>query len=142
MTNSTILTTIGLYLTLIGLLTSFFYIHLSNWLRDLFRLKAKWEINQHKTDPQQITAIRECRFELKGLYNHLPVLISIVISAFVTMVYYSARVLLLTVSQDPVSQQLAIILYIFFGIFIILTLYLLIHGYILGYYLSKKLTSN
>jgi len=55
------LSVIGFFLTLVSLLGSFFYIHLSDWLREVVALEAKWDVNKIGTDRDD--AQIECRYE-------------------------------------------------------------------------------
>jgi hypothetical protein len=49
----------GLFLTLVSLLGTFFYIHLGNWRRDLIKLKAKWEQNKFNQTDEERSAVLE-----------------------------------------------------------------------------------
>jgi hypothetical protein len=63
------LSVIGFFLTLAGLLGSFFYIHLSDWLREVLALETKWRINAVGDEPDQRAARRECRYEVEQAAN-------------------------------------------------------------------------
>ena len=139
MLNPTVYSVIGIYLTLTGLLGTFFYIHRSNWLRDFLRLKAKWDNNKRGTDAQQKTAIRECRFELKGLFNHIPFVVSFVLSAFIWLLYTNAKGLLSGAPTDALAGQLIDMLSIFVWTYYLLTAYFLVHGLILGVILNRQI---
>lgn len=139
MLDSKVISTIGIYLTLTGLLGTFFYVHLSNWLRDLFRLHAKWENNHLLTDDGQKSAIRECRFEIKGLFNHVPLLTTLVISGFIWLLFSNAKELLSGASSDVLASQIFEMLSVFIWIFYLLAGYFLIHGYFLGISINKQL---
>jgi hypothetical protein len=84
--NSAILSTQGLLLTLISLLGTFFYVHLSGWRKDLIKLKAKWEQNHYNQTNEQKAAVLEVRYELPGLSNYVTPLVSLVVTAFILLV--------------------------------------------------------
>jgi len=132
---------IGLYLTLAGLLGTFFYVHLSNWLQSLLRLQAKWQVNKRGTDTEQRSAIRECRFELKGLFNHIPIVVALGISGFIGLLSRDALDMLSEVPGDALAQRLTSILCAFLWLYFLLTLYLLIHGFVLGAIMNHQMKS-
>jgi hypothetical protein len=57
--NANPLTTVGLMLTLAGLVGSFFNIQLSQWLRDLVALAQKVKLNKAQGNENQQKAIIE-----------------------------------------------------------------------------------
>lgn len=86
MDNSAILSTQGLLLTLISLLGTFFYVHLSDWRKDLMKLKAKWEQNRYYQTDEEKAALLEVRYELPGLSNYVTPLVTAVITVFILLV--------------------------------------------------------
>jgi len=78
------LSVISFFLTLVGLLGSFFYIHLSDWLRDIIALETKWSINKSGDDKK--AARRECRYEIEQLASWTTLVTSIVVTAFVLFI--------------------------------------------------------
>jgi hypothetical protein len=54
-------------LALASLLGSFFYIQLSQWLRDILALSEKIDLNKQQGDSDQKKAIVECRVEMRRL---------------------------------------------------------------------------
>ena len=58
------LSTVGLMLTLASLIGSFFYLQLSQWLRDVVALRQKTELNVLQGDEGQQRAIVECKVEI------------------------------------------------------------------------------
>jgi hypothetical protein len=84
--NSSVLSTQGLLLTLISLLGTFFYVHLSGWLKDLMKLKAKWEQNRYNQTDEERAAVLEVRYELPGLHNYVTPLVTTMITAFILLV--------------------------------------------------------
>ena len=139
MFDKTTYTVISMCLTLTSLLGTYFYVHLSNWLRDMFKLKAKWDANKKGTDDSQIKAQWECKIEIHGLFNHIPIMISLIISAFIWFVCVRSLDLLAAASTEPLAQLLSMMMIIFLALYTLLTLYFLIHGMILGFTMNKEM---
>jgi hypothetical protein len=120
------------FLTLVSLIGTFFYVQLSNWYRELLELNEKFELN--KGGDNHIQGRLECRFQLDRLYNHVPA----VVSGLVTVFLFVIGVLALSVANQ--FQPLPVIL-VYYGIagvvalaiYLVLTLYFLIRGYRLGW---------
>ena len=129
---------IAIYLSLIGILGTFFYIHLSGWLQNLFMLKAKVQINKLQTDADQSKAIRECKYEIKGLLTHIPFLIAVIISLFIGLLWKDSSYLLST-NSDDLALHLRVILDVFIVVYFTLTSYLLLHGYLLGFWIWRTI---
>ena len=81
------LSVIGFFLTLVGLLGSFFAIHLSDWYRDVQALATKWEINKRGDSDEFRAGRRECRYEMERVGGRTTLVTSIVISAFLLLVF-------------------------------------------------------
>ncbi len=139
--NSSDLTaTIGFMLTLVGLIGTFFYVHLSNWLRELLELKSKYDLNSVGNTEARKEGILECKYQLRRLLNHIPLLIAAVISFFIVEVVIIAKNLISAVQPLPpvvpyYESAGKYFLVIYFG----LTVYLLLHGYIVAFWLRSKL---
>jgi hypothetical protein len=86
MDNSLILSVQGMFLTLLSLLGTFFYVHLGNWRKDLIKLKAKWEQNKFNQTDDERRAVLEVRYELPGLANYVVPLVTGVVTAFIVLV--------------------------------------------------------
>ena len=140
MFDKTTYTIIGMCLTLTSLLGTYFYVHLSNWLRDMFKLKAKWDTNKKGSDGDQVKAQWECKIEIEGLFNHIPIMISLIISAFIWFVCVRSLSLLAAAPAEPLAQLLSMMLIIFLVLYTLLTLYFLVHGMILGFTMKKEMT--
>lgn len=138
MVDSNIYSVIGIFLTLIGLMGTFFYIHLSNWLQELLKLNSKWEQNKPGTDASQMSAKRECKYELRGLFNHVPILISCMITTFSIIVWRNSSFLLDKFQSDTISSLLHTALDLYMYIYLALTTYILLHGYIIGFSIWKN----
>jgi len=129
---------IGFLLTLVGLLGSFFAIHLSNWFRELLELKAKYEQHRASEAPKSIDAVTEVRYQLRRLSNHVPLLVAIVISAFIALV---ASIAFPLADGHPgtildVYRRALCAFLLFYGI---LTVYFLIAGYWVALSLRRAL---
>jgi hypothetical protein len=137
---SDVTATIGFMLTLVGLIGTFFYVHLSTWLREILELKSKYDLNSVGTSAARENALLECRFQLRRLFNHIPILVTAVISFFILEVVNIAKNLISAAQPMPAVVPYYIsaakyFLVIYFG----LTLYLLLHGYIIAFWLRYKL---
>lgn len=84
--SSDALSVISFFLTLVGLLGTFFYIHLAEWYRDVLALETKWEVNKSGDDPDQKAARRECRYEAVQMASWSTLVTSIVITVFIGLV--------------------------------------------------------
>lgn len=85
---SDILSVIGVFLTLVGLLGSFFFVHLSDWYRKILSLSTKWDINKYGDDPDQKASRRECRYEVEELASWTTLITSLVVTSFVLLVFW------------------------------------------------------
>ena len=94
--SSDALSVIGFFLTLIGLVGSFFYIHLSDWYRKVVSLATKWEINRYGDDPDQKAGRRECRYEVEEVAGWTTLITSLVVTGFVVFIFLLSVVLWLT----------------------------------------------
>lgn len=132
--------TVGFLLTLVSLTGTFFYVHLSNWLREILELQAKYELNRVGDTESRKQGRLECRFQLKRLFNHIPLLISIVVTAFLFLIAGVASDLISAVAPQPLIvpyyRRAGVI---FLIIYTVLTLYLLLYGYVVAYVLHRKL---
>ncbi len=125
------LSVIGFFLTLVGLLGSFFYIHLSDWLREVIALETKWRINAVGDETDQRAGRRECRYEVEQVANWTTLLTSLVVSAFVIFVFVLA--LILWRAQPEKDAAWIYIGYAgagFMAIYAVMTGYFLVRGYI------------
>jgi len=131
------LSLLGIILTLFGLLISLFSIHLGTWLSELISLKTKWELNIGTKD-SSVSARREVKYSVKGIYTHVPFLLSGVIALFGIGVLFFASVHWETFSPHiPSGFDL-----LFFGFFILMLLtmfYLLLRGLVIGSNLKKEI---
>ena len=140
LTSPDVTATIGFMLTLVGLIGTFFYVQLSNWLREILELNSKYELNRVGETEARKQARLECKFQLRRLLNHIPALIAVLISIFIIAVLAIARNMIAATQPQP-----AVVPYYktaavwFLIIYFSLTIYLLLHGYIVGFQLKKKI---
>jgi hypothetical protein len=140
MTPEMLITCLGTLLTLFGLLISLFSIHLGTWLGQLTSLKTKWELNAGSRE-ESIAARREVRYELKGLYTHVPFLLTFIIVGFALGVLWFAWTnWSLIVDKTPLGFAV-----LFFGFFVVMfcvTIYLLIRGAVIGRDLRQRIDAE
>ncbi|MEW6029548.1 MAG: hypothetical protein AB1554_08700 [Chloroflexota bacterium] len=140
LTPSEFTTAVGFFLTLTSLLGAYFYVHLSNWFREILELKSKYEINSDGEDEKSVRARMECRFQLRRLYNHVPLLVSSIITAFILlMIGIAARMVTAVSPRPPVLDYYVPAFWVFLGTYLLLTLYFLVHGYAATHWLHCKL---
>jgi len=145
--TSEITATIGFFLTLTSLLGTYFYVHLSTWFRELLELNSKWEENSVGMEEFRKRARTECRFQLKRQLNHVPILISGILTAFIiSMIVISSNLIASVTPRPAILNYYTTAFVIFFITYIVLTLYFLIHGYIIAFKLRSAIknyqTSN
>ena len=142
MLDSNSYSVIGIYLTLAGLLGTFFYVHLSNWLQELLKLQAKWRQNKRGTDDSQQAAKRECRFEIKEHFNHVPFVVACVVSLFICLLWADSSKMLAPATSDTLVSGLKRMLDVFMVLYFALTTYLLGHGFLIGWRITRELDAS
>lgn len=127
MTDTNPLTLVGLVLTLASLVGSFFYIQLSQWLRDLLAVAAKIELYSHGDNPDKDKALLEARIENRKLSSWHLLLTNAVIIAFVCYLVVIGLKLIDAAQADPsypvIRQAFVIFGLIFAGLSIVLFLF-------------------
>lgn len=133
------LSIIGFFLTLVGLLGSFFYIHLGEWLREVIALETKWDINRIGDEDYQKAARFECRYEIEHIATKTTKITSAVITIFIIFIFILG--LLLWVTQP---EKTAAWTYVGLAGLGFLLIYLCMTGYLLKNGLDKanKLRNN
>ena len=101
LTSPDVTATIGFMLTLVGLIGTFFYVQLSNWLREILELNSKFELNKVGDSEPRKQGRLECKFQLQRLLNHIPALIAVLISIFIIAVLAIARSLIAATQPQP-----------------------------------------
>ncbi|MHC2627248.1 hypothetical protein ACVIW2_009335 [Bradyrhizobium huanghuaihaiense] len=127
--NANPLTTVGLMLTLAGLVGSFFNIQLSQWLRDLVALAQKVKLNKAQGNENQQKAIVECKIEIEKLANIQSYVINGLVLAFVVFVLVNGLVMIEAASADPLFPQVHVALWVFLVFFIGVSLWLTFDGW-------------
>lgn len=135
--NANPLTTVGLMLTLAGLVGSFFNIQLSQWLRDLLGLSQKVEMNKAGGTPEKEKALVECKIELKKLANCETYAINVLVLAFVVFVLGNGLAMIRTSSADPLYLHISTALWVFLVFFVGVSGWLIWRGW----YTAKAITS-
>jgi hypothetical protein len=131
---------IGFFLTLVGLIGTFFYVHLSNWLREILELQSKYELNRVGESDARKEGRLQCKFELKRLLNHVPALVSAVISIFIVLLLCDARILVnASVPPPAVIPYYKLAAKYFLVAYFGLTFYFLLHGYVVAFSLRRQL---
>jgi hypothetical protein len=136
-------TAINFFLTLISIIGTFFYVQLSNWYRELLEVEEKFKLNKHGDEHEDKRARLECRFQLNRLYNHVPALVSALVSVFLVVIGLLA--LSLGTQLQPGPQILPyywIAGGVFYAIYLFLTAYFLIKGYRLGWQLKVEIDES
>jgi hypothetical protein len=132
---------IGFLLTLVSLLGGFFAIHLSNWLRDILEVRAKFDANRVGDSQERRSARAECSFTLRRLINHVTLLVTVVLASFIAYVLTLARGLLSGSGvTGPVTDAYSRGLVAFAIVYGVLTAYFLIAGYVNGGALRADIT--
>jgi hypothetical protein len=128
--SSDALSVIGFFLTLIGLVGSFFYIHLSDWYRKVVALATKWEINRSGDDPDQKAGRRECRYEVEEVAGWTTLITSLVVTGFVVFMFLLSVVLWLTEPERSDAWAFIAIAGVgFLFVYLGMTVGLLVAGY-------------
>jgi hypothetical protein len=123
------LSTVGLMLTLAGLVGSFFNIQLSQWLRDLVALQQKVKLNKAQGTDTQQRAIVECRIELEKLASAPTYLVNVLVLGFVLFVLMDGLLMIRAASTDPVYEYVNLALWIFLLFFLSVSGWLMFTGW-------------
>ena len=105
-------------LTLAGLVGSFFYIQLSQWLRDLLALRQKIELNRFAGDEAQKRAIVECRIEYRRLATWHTYAVNLSVIGFVLFILVLGLLMIRSAAADPMYDYLATALWVFLVLFV------------------------
>lgn len=123
-------TTVGLFLTLVGLLASFFWVSLGTWLRDLVALRSEaryWKPIEDNNAKKERALLRA---KVDGLGEFTTGLTTAVVLGFGA--FLLVRALQLASNLDgELASSLESALWVFLVVFVVLTLFLLIRGYYL-----------
>jgi len=133
------LSVVGILLTLASLLGTFFYVHLSQWLRDLAALDRKYDLNQLKGTEPEKRAIVECKVELKRLDAWPNYFVNLIVFAFVVFIIIIALQLTDAARTDPSQPTVYLALWVFGIVFTILSVALFLIGWQSAANLKKRL---
>lgn len=128
MTPANPIATVGLMLTLAGLVGSFFNLQLSQWLRDLIALEQKAQVNQRQGTPEQAKAIVECRIEVEKLARSETYIINGLVLFFVVFVLVNGLAMARLAYTDPLYPYVATALVFFLVFFVGLSAWLFLRG--------------
>lgn len=129
MTPSNPLSTVGLLLTLGSLLGSFFYLHLSTWLRDILALRQKTELNIARGEEAQKRAIVECQVELRKLNSWHTYVVNTAVVGFVVFIMVLGLQMVATACADPLAAPIHLAMLVFLVLFLVLALGLMALGW-------------
>lgn len=127
--NANPLTTVGLMLTLAGLVGSFFNIQLSQWLRDLLALEQKVTLNKAQGNENQQKAIVESKIELSKLSNVQSYIINGLVLAFIVFVLGNGLAMTRYASADPLYIHVSVALWVFLIFFVAVSVWLSFDGW-------------
>jgi fatty acid desaturase len=137
--NTNPLSTVGLMLTLAGLVGAFFNIQLSQWLRDLIAIEQKVKLNKaHGTETQQ-KAIVECRIEHEKLENVQTYVINALVIGFVVFVLVNGLFMIRSAQADPLYPNINIALWVFLVLFVGVSGWLTYNGWRIAERIKKSL---
>ena len=122
------LSVVGLMLTLAGLLGSFFYIQLSDWLRSILALDQKIQLNRRQGEDNQKRAIVECRVEFRRLAGWHNYLVNFFVIFFVLYVMWLSFGMISLAAGDPLYPYVRKALIVFVCVFTLLSGILLAVG--------------
>lgn len=128
MTQSNPLLTVGLVLTLASLLGSFFYLQLSQWLRDVLALRQKAELNRLQGTEPEKRAIVECRVEFQRLSTWHSYTVNIIVISFVLFMLLLGLDMIRGAMSDPLYWHIHLAMIVFLILFSVLSAGLLIIG--------------
>jgi hypothetical protein len=132
MNFSDVLSVTGIYLALIGLLSTFFFVNLTQWISSINGLKLKWD--KLKKLPQQDAYERglECYKEANQFSSQWTLLTWIAVSIFLVLTFILQ---LIIISQQSCENQSTLYSFLFFPsstfmlIYFIFSITMLVKGY-------------
>jgi hypothetical protein len=128
--SSDALSIIGFFLTLAGLLGSFFYVHLGEWYREVLALEVKWRLNRAGDEDDQKAARRECRYEAEQMANWTTLVTSLVVTGFIVLVSVLSLVMWLDQpSKSDAWWYIAVAGLAFLAIYLAMAGFFVVQGY-------------
>jgi len=141
-TASDVYTVVGLLLSLVGLLATFFSVQLSQWLMSILATESKWKAYSAGNDEEAKSARRECAAEISASYNVVPFGITLAVGTFVWLVISASLSALALIEETKLRAILTNVLWAFVWSYGSLTLLLLIFGYLMGRSLKQKIAKK
>jgi hypothetical protein len=124
--EGTVISIVGFYLSLIGLLGSLFYLHLGNWLKQIGTTKEKWNQFKTRNDDKKI----ECYLEAYDEKSWQPLIGFVLLTIFMAIiVLFGEQIKSLLPLGTNVSFFLYYPMYIFFTIYLIASGLYIVKGY-------------
>ena len=128
MNDANPLTLVGLVLTLASLVGSFFYIQLSQWLRDILAVAAKIQIHEHGESSDKDKAIREAKIEHRKLGSWHLIVTNLVVIGFVGFLIWTGFRLIDAAQSDPSYPVIRLAFSIFGVVFAGMSIFLFSFG--------------
>jgi hypothetical protein len=135
----TVLSLVGLMLTLAGLVGSFFNIQLSEWRRDLAALEQKVRLNKAQGTIEQQRAIVECRIELGRLANVQSYVVNALVLGFIVFVLTDSLTLIEFAHANPLYPNLRLALWVFLVFFVGVSAWLGLGGWKIAEKVKREL---
>jgi D-alanyl-lipoteichoic acid acyltransferase DltB (MBOAT superfamily) len=127
--NANPIMTVGLMLTLAGLVGTFFNIQLSQWLRDLIAVETKAALNKLSMTEAAQRAIVECRIELAKLNSRETYIINGAVIAFIVFVLINGLCMAAKAQTDPLYGNVNLALWVFLIFFVVMSAWLIFSGH-------------
>jgi len=122
----------GLYLALIGLLGSYFFVSLGQWLNGVFATQSKWRILKGRPDPGVWEKKLECYFESRQSASPATWVAWAAVTLFQLVLFFFIYRLYCNSSQASASVigfYVVLPCAIFLGVYLLLSIAMLVIGY-------------
>jgi hypothetical protein len=133
------LSMVGLMLTLASLVGSFFYVQLSQWLRDVQALRTKISLSKFGNSDDVKKAVRECRIEQARLASWHTMLVNVTVLAFVWFVLQVGFQMIAIAQTDPLAGIVRHALLVFEVLYLVLSIGLFALGIVLSILNGREL---
>jgi hypothetical protein len=142
MNFSDVLSISSIYLALIGLLSTFFFINLTQWISSIKGLKLKWDKLFNQNEPQKTYEQRlDCYKEANQYSSNWTLISWLIVTAFL-IITFIFQVILIACQDDTNRQNLLIYLFtpslIFLIIYLGFSILILVNGYKLANKIVKE----
>lgn len=123
----------SLYLALVGLLSTFFSVHLGEWLNGIQATESKWNQMRNRQPKDQFFSERlECYFQAASSAAPWTLVGWCAVTLFLVVILCFAEYLLSLVGPEASSMLFRLVhipCYLFFGVYFLLSLAMLFIGY-------------